>query len=120
VSSHLLGELEQICDWLVVINNGHRLFQGTPDELAGVERLVLRPERAQDLAALADVVEGFGLEAGIEDSHVLVPFSAARERTEEIAEIVRRAAASGITLVEVAPRLTHLEQSYLDLIRARR
>ena len=36
VSSHLLAEVEQVCDWLIVIGDGRRLFQGpTSDLLAG-------------------------------------------------------------------------------------
>ena len=36
VSSHLLAEVEQVCDWLIVIGEGRRLFQGpTRDLLAG-------------------------------------------------------------------------------------
>jgi ABC-2 type transport system ATP-binding protein len=33
VSSHLLAEVEQVCDWLIVIGEGRRLFQGPIQEL---------------------------------------------------------------------------------------
>ena len=56
VSSHLLAELEQVCDWLVVISNGRRIFQGRPEELLGGEHLVLRPERGDEAAILARVL----------------------------------------------------------------
>src|SRR5674476_1225638 len=36
VSSHLLAEVQQVCDWLVVIEHGRRVFQGpTARLLAG-------------------------------------------------------------------------------------
>ncbi|MDG6107772.1 ATP-binding cassette domain-containing protein [Dactylosporangium aurantiacum] len=36
VSSHLLAEVQQVCDWLVVIGDGRRLYQGPArDLLAG-------------------------------------------------------------------------------------
>ena len=56
VSSHLLSELEQVCDWLVVIDRGGLVHLGPPDTLAGTDRLVLRAadaSRADDLAVLA-------------------------------------------------------------------
>jgi ABC-2 type transport system ATP-binding protein len=33
VSSHLLAEVEQVCDWLIVIGEGRRRFQGPTREL---------------------------------------------------------------------------------------
>jgi ABC-2 type transport system ATP-binding protein len=33
VSSHLLAEIEQVCDWLIIISEGRLLFQGTAEEL---------------------------------------------------------------------------------------
>jgi ABC-2 type transport system ATP-binding protein len=116
VSSHLLGELEQICDWLIVIKEGRRLFQGPPEQLLGAEELSLRPEHVRDVARLANIVDSHGQEARIEDGQVLVPFANADGRSHEIADIARAAADGGITLVEIAPNKKHLEQSYLDLI----
>jgi len=120
VSSHLLGELEQICDWLIVIKDGRRLFQGAPEELLGVEQLSLRPEHERDLAALANIVDSRGLEPQVVGAQLVVPFADPDARSDEIADIVRAATAAGITLVEIAPQNTHLEQSYLDLIGGRR
>ncbi len=33
VSSHDLSELEQVCDWLVLIDNGRSVYQGPTREL---------------------------------------------------------------------------------------
>jgi ABC-2 type transport system ATP-binding protein len=116
VSSHLLGELEQICDWLVVINNGGLLYQGTPDTLAGDEYLTLRPEHHHDLATLAELVGHAGLRPTADRRQLAIPFPDANKRLNEIAGIARAAASAGITLVEITPHKTHLEQSYLNLI----
>ena len=56
VSSHLLGELEQVCDWLIVLDHGGLVHLGTPESLGGTsDTLVLRPdaERLDDLAVIA-------------------------------------------------------------------
>jgi ABC-2 type transport system ATP-binding protein len=116
VSSHLLAELEQVSDWLIVINQGRRIFQGPPTDLLGAEHLTLRPEHADNLAALAHVVSGHGLEPEIEDGRVAATFVDAETRSAEIADIVRSAASAGITLIEIAAHRTQLEDSYLQLI----
>ncbi len=38
VSSHLLSELEQVSDWLIVIDRGGIVHLGTPESLAGAGR----------------------------------------------------------------------------------
>ncbi len=45
VSSHLLGELEHVCDWLIVLDHGGLVHLGTPESLGGTtDTLVLRAE----------------------------------------------------------------------------
>ena len=118
VSSHLLAELEQICDWLVVIGEGGRLFQGPPAGLVGTDTLALRPEHDNDLSSLVDLVSARGLEPQLVGARVLIPFPDAEARRGEIAELVRAATAAGVTLVEIGVGHTHLEQSYLGLMEA--
>ncbi len=120
VSSHLLAELEQICDWLIVIGEGRRLFQGPPAGLVGGAMLALRPEHETELDALVDVLSVRGLAPQIADTRVLIPFPDAEARRGEIAELVRAATAAGVTLVEIGVEHTHLEQSYLGLVEATR
>jgi ABC-2 type transport system ATP-binding protein len=116
VSSHLLSELEQVCDWLVVISQGRRIFQGRPDELLTGEHLLLRPERDGDVQALAQLLDGHQLAPEVVDSHVRVEFAGTEVRRAEIADIVRDAQRQGITLVEIVPNRPQLEERYLKLI----
>src|SRR6266545_4669039 len=52
VSSHQLAEVQQVCDWLVVIDRGRRIFQGPTSQLvASNEALVLRSEHPACLAS---------------------------------------------------------------------
>jgi ABC-2 type transport system ATP-binding protein len=116
VSSHLLAELEQVCDWLIVIDHGHGIFQGNPADLLGAEHLRLRPEHADDLDSLSAVVSGKGLEPTVEQGRVVAAFSDAEQRGAEIADIVRSAASKGITLIEIDAHRMQLEDRYLQLI----
>ena len=43
VSSHVLAELEQVCDWLIVIDDGRLVFQGPAEEL--LDRSGAQPRR---------------------------------------------------------------------------
>jgi ABC-2 type transport system ATP-binding protein len=70
VSSHLLAEIEHICDHLVMISEGRTVFSGPVSGLrqrGGGDELVLRPERPEQLVGLASVIDGLGLVANIED-----------------------------------------------------
>jgi ABC-2 type transport system ATP-binding protein len=60
VSSHILPEISQTCDRLLIISGGQLVAQGTEEELAralggGSIEVEVRGERAKALAALADL-----------------------------------------------------------------
>jgi ABC-2 type transport system ATP-binding protein len=61
VSSHLLSEISQTCDRLLVLKDGELVAQGTEEELGqrlgsgGFIEVELRGERERALAALRDV-----------------------------------------------------------------
>jgi ABC-2 type transport system ATP-binding protein len=67
VSSHLLSEVEQICDHLVMIRNGRLLFQGHVTELLAIggSRIVLCPEHPCDTARLTGLIRDAGLRADV-------------------------------------------------------
>ena len=62
VSSHVLAELEQVCDWLIVIDGGRLIFQGPADELLDRTgaRLVVAPEHPADLDRLGGLLAAAG------------------------------------------------------------
>ena len=73
VSSHILGEIQLICDHVTIISRGRRVAAGRVDEvLAGYDRheflvRVAEPERAAELlhaAELTAVVDGEALVVG--------------------------------------------------------
>ena len=56
VSSHVLAELEQVSDWVIVISEGRLVFQGPAAELLDQPgaSLVVAPEHPRDLGAAGD------------------------------------------------------------------
>jgi ABC-2 type transport system ATP-binding protein len=62
VTSHLLGELERVCDSVVVIDGGRLLrYTSTADVTGATRRIVVEVDG--DVAALAAALERDGLEA---------------------------------------------------------
>jgi ABC-2 type transport system ATP-binding protein len=116
VSSHLLGELEQICDWLMIIEAGRLVYAGeaaTFGEHTGSE-ILLGPAEPADLLALSDIVAAAGHEAGSAGEHLVVPIDGADPRTTA-ASLNRAAAAAGIVLAELHVRRPTLESTYLRM-----
>jgi ABC-2 type transport system ATP-binding protein len=120
VSSHLLAELEQVCDWLIIIDHGQQVFQGPADELlnAGRHSVWLRSEDPDHLAALADLAGGADAGVRLEADRLLLLLDAEDEAdvTARLASLNRAAQRHGITLSEIAPVQTSLEERYSALV----
>ena len=117
VSSHDLSELEQVCDWLVLIDKGRSLYQGpTVSLLDGVVGgLVVRPQETSDTALLQRILATGGNEVAVGDGRLLVDVNGA-DVTALAADVNRAAFEAGIVLVELSPQRTTLEDRYLSLV----
>jgi len=122
VSSHLLAEVQQVCDWLVVIEQGRRVFQGpTAQLMAGGDGVWLGSENAADLPRLQALVAVRGLAVTVAGERVHVDLSDAPYADNPgnvrrlIAEINRAAMAEGITLTELSVTRPSLEDRYLSM-----
>jgi ABC-2 type transport system ATP-binding protein len=116
VSSHLLGELEQICDWLMIIEQGRLVYAGEAAAFGALtgNEILLGPAEPADLLALADVVAATGHEAGSSGEHLVVPVEGSDPRAVAAA-LNRAAAAAGIVLAELHVRRPTLESAYLRM-----
>jgi ABC-2 type transport system ATP-binding protein len=119
VSSHLLAEIQQICEHLVVIESGRLLFQGGVDELltARAPELVVRTEKPEDARRLQVLVSAKGLSAVI----VGVGESTTLEISADCsfaADLNRLAMTNGIALVHLSERRSTLEEAFFEITRA--
>jgi ABC-2 type transport system ATP-binding protein len=117
VSSHLLAELEQVCDWLLIIDEGHLVYDGPVDGFAaraGTE-IILGPVDPVELLTLADVVSAAGHEPGRDGDHLVVAVDGQDSR-QLAASLNHAAASAGIVLAELHVRRPTLESSYLRLL----
>jgi ABC-2 type transport system ATP-binding protein len=118
VSSHVLAELEQVCDWLVVIDHGQLVFTGPARDLldSAATNIVVEPEHADDLARLAATLAGAGHTPERHNGATLLVGSPGGDARQLAADISRLAAGEGIALVELHARGHRLEERYLDLV----
>jgi ABC-2 type transport system ATP-binding protein len=109
LSSHLMGEVEQVCDRVGVIRSGRLVGEGTLDELRGQAGLRVRAEplalAQRVLAALAPVER-----VAVSDDALLLtaePTAAAR--------INRALVEAGVAVSELRQERASLEQVFLEL-----
>jgi ABC-type multidrug transport system ATPase subunit len=109
LSSHLMGEVEQVCDRVGVIHGGSLVGEGTLDDLRG--RASLRV-RAEPLDAAQRVVAGV---SGVE--HVAIVDDGLRIAADpgSAAEINRALVESGVAVSELRIERASLEKIFLEL-----
>ena len=111
VSSHLLAEIEAICQHLVMIDKGRLVFQGGIEGLLAAQRsdLIATPEHAGDVSALVALCQEAGKHATAEGESVRV-----QGASEWAAELNRSAMAAGITLKRLEATRASLEEAFFS------
>jgi ABC-2 type transport system ATP-binding protein len=110
VSSHLLSEIQRMCDHLVVVHKGRLLYQGGLDGLVRQQGIILAAEDHRQHTALAALIRkaGHAVEARDGVLHVHAPPAVS-------ADLNRRAMAAGIALAELRPSTADLEETVLRM-----
>jgi len=109
LSSHLLGEVQEICDRVGVIANGRLLAEGTVTELRGGSGLFVRGEPVDVALAVAMHVAG---EGGVRQLDGGVYVDLLVERAPELA---RELVSSGVDIQEIRPSERSLEDAFLEM-----
>ncbi|HUR73768.1 MAG TPA: ATP-binding cassette domain-containing protein [Sporichthya sp.] len=119
VSSHLLGDLEQICDWLLVIDRGELLYQGPAAGFlaTAIPQVFATPEYSGDLPRLLELAKRGGEDATRDGDAVLIPVPRGDARAVAVA-VNRAAIGDGIVLAELGVRRPDLESHYLAQVGA--
>jgi ABC-2 type transport system ATP-binding protein len=112
VSSHLLSEIENIADRVVLLNAGRLIFSGSVTELLSATRAHTRavPDDRAELIALADVVRRLGLRARVDEAAGGLEID-----TENSALINQAAHDDGINLASVQVIRPTLEETFFAL-----
>ena len=113
VSSHLLAEVEQMCDRVAIIHRGRTLAMGPVRELLakrGADRLVFR---AQPAARAAEILCGFARdgEARADDGETV----SSEVPREKVPEALSALAAAGVRVFGVEKQSSTLEELFLEV-----
>ena len=112
VSSHILSELEMICEYLVMLREGKVIFSGRTQELLSGQKpiIIVKPEYEVDLTNLAKKLSDSGFNISIVEGTLHI--DAAQEAS---AAINRLAFESGITLALISVVLPTLEETFFEM-----
>ncbi|MDT0201749.1 hypothetical protein [Nocardioides sp. AE5] len=110
LSSHILAEVQQVCDAATIIGHGQMLASGPVDELIGTSTSYRIS--VADLEAAASVLDRAGFTAELLEGQVIV------QTTKDPSALTRVLATSGIYLSELVPQRADLETVFLQLTEA--
>lgn len=110
VSSHLLTEIDQICDRVAIIHRGRLVFQGELEELHERPDDELRA-RVRPAGPAAEALEDLDLTVRADTDEELC-IAAAPDRTPDI---VRALVAADVDVFEIGERRRTLEEAYMEV-----
>ena len=109
LSSHLMGEVEQICDRIGVIQAGKIVAEGPVSELRGGDGLLIRADPIEQAAAVAGGISGVEID---ELDGASIRLSADPDRAPDVAhELV----SAGIRIRQIRPAQRSLETAFFEL-----
>jgi ABC-2 type transport system ATP-binding protein len=110
LSSHLLGEVQEICDRVGVISNGHLITESTVDDLRGSSSLLLRAAPLDVATAISR--ETVGAEHVTVNGDGEVHLDVAPSRAPEVARALINA---DVDIHEIRPQERALEDVFLEI-----
>ena len=110
ISSHLLNEVEQVCDSVAIISKGRLVVQGDVADLLHPQEQV-RLRTTDDAKALAILTAADDIESAKAENEALV-VTIAHERSSELTALLSK---SEVYVTEIAPLQVSLEQYFLDV-----
>jgi ABC-2 type transport system ATP-binding protein len=123
VATHILGDIDQICDHLGVMHEGRMIFTGSMQEMK--QRLcrhdfTLELEgAADDVRALAQKVTSLeGVEAHTDENHaLLVRVADGHIRSRALADVLKLVDACNLVLQAIHSGQNATENAYLQLLQ---
>jgi ABC-2 type transport system ATP-binding protein len=111
LNSHLLNEVEMVCDRVVIVDRGRVVRSGRLDELAGAA-LELRVRLDRVDARALDLLAGHGEIVAAEAEEVLLVVDEPADVGDLAEELVR----AGYRLLALVPLQRSLEEVFVDLV----
>ncbi len=119
LSSHILSEVEALCDRVIIIREGRKVGEGTPEDLRGGRRgpgLKLRARAdVADLRAVLEKVPGVSQLEVEPDGTMAVARMAISAGDETVAEVSTSLALANVAVLELNRDSARLEDVFADL-----
>jgi len=113
LSSHLLGELERVADWLVMLHQGKALFSGPARELLDRrDELVVEAEEATQLDLVARIASAAGYTVTPDNGSLRIACP-----LDWASELDRRAREAGATRIAIHAKEASLEERFLAMVK---
>jgi ABC-2 type transport system ATP-binding protein len=110
VSSHLLGEVQLMCDRVAIIARGKLVTQGSVAEILAMGHPAVMVARVPDPARAVEVLNAAAIGAAVYDGTVRIALGA-----DEAARATEALARAGMYLSELRPEEVDLETVFLEL-----
>jgi len=117
LSSHLLTEVEEVCDRVAIIRSGRVVYEGELDELRRTAGLSYRLRTTDDERAARVCAAQPGIDAVAPGDRSGLTFRASSERA--VGELSLALAEAGALVLELAPRHATLEDLFFELTEER-
>lgn len=109
LSSHLLGEVEQVCDTVDILVRGRRIASGSVKDVLATRATGEVRVRVEDLARGASVLSGAGFAVTAAGDHLVVASA------PDPSALTRALADQGLYVSELTPVTANLESVFLEL-----
>jgi ABC-2 type transport system ATP-binding protein len=110
LSSHLLGEVELVCDEVAILSHGRTVAAGPIHEVLAAARPSAMWVKVTDLSAGSHTLSAVGLAAAVEGEHIRVDVPPSRAES-----VTRALVADGHYPTELRPVETSLEDAFFAL-----
>lgn len=109
VSSHILAEMQQMCDKVAVIKNGKivKVENISNTEEAPIETVEIRVKENNN--AITILKEKFKIDPKLENNNILITIS-----TDQISTVVKELAIADVQVKSIIPRENSLEEIFFD------
>ncbi len=117
ISTHVLQEVQAVCDRAIIINNGHIALDARLDELQSSRRLILTVKPAQRVEDLLNEVAGVSgvTRASSDDAHAHYFVDLDTPPEETTPRVARHLIENGVELMAITPEQRDLETVFREI-----
>jgi ABC-2 type transport system ATP-binding protein len=117
LSSHLLGEVQKICDMAAIVDDGRIIAQGPIHELlnGGARAIDIACDKHAEASSLLAAVRGVARATDLEDYLRVTLTPEAPVDREIVTELLRQLLNGGVAVESVAPVEASLEERFLTM-----